>query len=33
LSVAITAGVHCVSIGDADQPSGTVIASVRLVHQ
>ena len=33
LTAALAAGVHCVSVGDAGQLTGTVIASVRFSHQ
>ena len=32
LGATLTAGIHCVSVGDSGQLTGTVIASIRFVH-
>lgn len=32
LGTTLTAGIHCVSVGDSGQLTGTVLASIRFVH-
>ncbi len=32
LGATLTGGIHCVSVGDSGQLTGTVIASIRFVH-
>ena len=32
LAATLSAGIHCVSIGDSGQLAGTVVASIRFVH-